>query len=247
MPVDRVAETFVGPSVIEGVGVFAAEPIAAGRIIYATRPHTSPQPQLCDIQCTTMHEQLLPLVVFLAEMTVVTISTMRIIFIGRGLKKMAASLGFFEVSIWLFAIGQVMSNLDRPLCFAGFAGGFVAGNYLGMTLEQRIAFGSVLVRVITNRDSGRLIELLRAAGCGVTRVGAHGLQGPVEIVFTVIQRRRLSDVLTVVREFDANALYSIDELRDSTHRGGWSSQTAPTLPLPASDHVQAAGATRLAA
>lgn len=208
---------------------------------------TPPHAHHNDIQCTTMHEQLLPLIVFLAEMTVVTISTMRIIFIGRGLKKMAAGLGFFEVSIWLFAIGQVMSNLDRPLCFAGFAGGFVAGNYLGMTLEQRIAFGSVLVRVITNRESGRLVELLRAAGCGVTRVGAHGLQGPVEIVFTVIQRRRLSDVLTVVREFDADAFYSIDELRDSTHKGSWSPHATPTLPLPASENVHAAAATRLAA
>ena len=194
-----------------------------------------------------MHDQLLPLIVFLAEMTVVTISTMRIIFIGRGLKKMAASIGFFEVSIWLFAIGQVMSNLDRPLCFAGFAGGFVAGNYLGMTLEQRIAIGSVLVRVITSRDSGRLVDLLRSAGCGVTRVGAHGLQGPVEIVFTVIKRRRLADVLTVVREFDADAFYSIDELRDSTHRGAWNSPATASLPQPASDPLQATASTRLAA
>jgi len=104
-----------------------------------------------------MPDLLLPLSIFVAEMTVVAISTMRIIFIGRGLKTMAAGLGFFEVTIWLFAIGQVMSNLDSPLCFAAFAGGFVAGNYLGMSLEQRLAIGSVLVRVITGRDSRRLV------------------------------------------------------------------------------------------
>jgi uncharacterized protein YebE (UPF0316 family) len=169
---------------------------------------------------------VLPLAIFLAEMTVVTISTMRIIFIGRGLKTLAAALGFFEVTIWLFAIGQVMSNLDSPLCFAGFAGGFVTGNWLGMSLEQRLAIGSVLVRVITGLESRTLVDLLREADCGVTRIGAHGLQGPVEIVFTVISRRRLSEVLALVKQFDADAFYSVDELHAHTKRGRRSSAAA---------------------
>jgi uncharacterized protein YebE (UPF0316 family) len=177
-----------------------------------------------------MPDLLLPLSIFVAEMAVVAISTMRIIFIGRGLKAMAAGLGFFEVTIWLFAIGQVMSNLDSPVCFAAFAGGFVAGNYLGMSLEQRLAIGSVLVRVITGRDSRQLVELLRDAGCGVTRIGAHGLQGPVEIVFTVIRRRRLGAVLALVRRFDADAFYSIDELQTSTSRPACGPHTTATLP-----------------
>jgi uncharacterized protein YebE (UPF0316 family) len=173
-----------------------------------------------------MSTWMLPLSIFTAEMVVVTISTMRIIFIGRGLKSVAAGLGFFEVTIWLFAIGQVMTNLDQPICFAAFAGGFVSGNYLGMSLEQRLAIGSVLVRVITARDAERLVELLRAAGCGVTRIGAHGLQGPVDIVFTVIRRRRLAEVLAVVKRFDAEAFYSIDELQASTTRGAGGASTA---------------------
>jgi uncharacterized protein YebE (UPF0316 family) len=167
-----------------------------------------------------MADPTLPLAIFLAEMCVVAISTMRIIFIGRGIKTLAAGLGFFEVTIWLFAIGQVMSNLSNPACYAAFAGGFVTGNYLGMYLEQRMAIGSVLVRVITGQDARRLVDLLREAGCGVTRVGAHGLTGPVEIVFTVIRRRRLADVLAVVKRFDVDAFYSVDDLHASTHRHG---------------------------
>jgi uncharacterized protein YebE (UPF0316 family) len=165
-----------------------------------------------------MTDPTLPLAIFLAEMCVVAISTMRIIFIGRGIKSLAAGLGFFEVTIWLFAIGQVMSNLSNPACYAAFAGGFVAGNYLGMHLEQRMAIGSVLVRVITGQDARRLVDLLREAGCGVTRVGGHGLTGPVEIVFTVIRRRRLADVLALVKRFDIDAFYSVDDLHASTHR-----------------------------
>ena len=58
----------------------------------------------------------LPLVVFFAEMCVVTICTVRIIFVSRGRKYLAPVLGFFEITIWLFAIGQIMRNLADPGC-----------------------------------------------------------------------------------------------------------------------------------
>ena len=57
---------------------------------------------------------VLPLLVFLAELCVVTLSTLRIIFLSRGSKGLAPVLGFFEITIWLFAIGKVMQNLSDP-------------------------------------------------------------------------------------------------------------------------------------
>ncbi len=48
----------------------------------------------------------LPILIFVAATVVVTISTMHIIFTRRG---------FFEVSIWLFAISQVMPTRERPI------------------------------------------------------------------------------------------------------------------------------------
>src|SRR5438045_1109329 len=80
---------------------------------------------------------LLPLLVFFAELCVVTISTLRIIFISRGMKYLAPLLGFFEITIWLFAIGQVMQNLNDAGCFLGFASGFTLGNFLGVLIEKR--------------------------------------------------------------------------------------------------------------
>jgi len=73
---------------------------------------------------------ILPVLVFVAEICVVTLSTIRIIFLSRGMQVAAATLGFFEVSIWLFAIGQIMQNLDNIGCYLAFAGGFTLGNYL---------------------------------------------------------------------------------------------------------------------
>ena len=155
----------------------------------------------------------LPLLVFVAELTVVTLGTLRIIFLARGMKLLAPLLGFFEVCIWLFAIGQIMNNLDNLGCYIGFAAGFTAGNFLGMTVEKKLAMGTALVQIITNHDAGVLVERLAEAGYGVTSIPGQGATGPVTIVFTVIKRRERRNVEQIITRFDSRAFYSVDEIQ----------------------------------
>src|SRR5262245_33356588 len=119
----------------------------------------------------------LPLLVFVAELCVVTLATLRIIFLSRGRKVPASVLGFFEISLWLFAIGQVMRNLTDPLCYLGFAAGFTGGNFLGVLIEQRLALGMLVVRTITHKEAGDLIRDLRGADYGVSCLDAEGASG----------------------------------------------------------------------
>jgi uncharacterized protein YebE (UPF0316 family) len=157
----------------------------------------------------------LPVLVFVAEMCVVTIGTVRIIFVARGLKFLAAVLGFFEVSIWLFAIGQIMQNLSQWSCYLAFAGGFTVGNYVGILIENRLAIGTLLVRIITNRDAAGLIERLRAAEYGVTSIDGRGGVGPVKVIFTIIKRKELARVAAIIKAFDPRAFYSVDEVQSA--------------------------------
>jgi uncharacterized protein YebE (UPF0316 family) len=151
--------------------------------------------------------------IFVAEAVVVTISTLRTIFLNKGMKVVAPLLGFFEVSIWLFAIGEVMRNLGDLRCALAFAGGFTLGNYLGILIEQKLALGSAVVRTITNKDTAALVGSLREAGYGVTSLPGQGATGPVQVVFTVVPRRELETVLAILKGFDPGAFYSIDALQ----------------------------------
>ncbi|HLJ96903.1 MAG TPA: DUF5698 domain-containing protein [Gemmataceae bacterium] len=155
----------------------------------------------------------LPLMVFVAELCVVTISTMRIIFVSRGMKVLAPILGFFEVSIWLFAIGQIMQNLSDVGCYLAFAGGFTIGNFLGVLIEKKLAIGNAVVRVITPRDVTALLDALQTAEYGVTTLDARGGTGPVKMVLTAVRRKELDKVVAIIKEFDANAFYSVDDLQ----------------------------------
>jgi uncharacterized protein YebE (UPF0316 family) len=161
------------------------------------------------------HDVLVPLGVFLAETCVVSLSTVRILFVGRGLKLLAAILGFCEVSLWLLAIGQVMTNLTSVPCFVAFGSGFALGNYLGIWLEQKLAIGALVVRIITNHDAGELCTVLRAANCGVTSIDGQGATGAVQVLFTVINRKDYAKVLAMIEQCHPKAFVSVEDVRSA--------------------------------
>jgi uncharacterized protein YebE (UPF0316 family) len=147
---------------------------------------------------------------------VVTICTVRIIFLSQRQKFLAMLLGVFEVSIWLFAIGKVMQNLDNPLCSIAFAGGFAIGNYLGVVIEQKLAIGNLVVRVITPKNGDDIIANLKAANYGVTSLEAQGAKGPVQVILTVIPRKELPKVVAILKTCDEHVFYSVDDLQSAS-------------------------------
>jgi uncharacterized protein YebE (UPF0316 family) len=152
----------------------------------------------------------------------------RIIAVARGWKNLAPVLGFFEVLIWLFAIGQIMSNLRDLWLVLSYAGGFAMGNYLGVLIDEMMALGNRVVRVITPRDPTALTEGLRGLGYGATNLQGRGATGPVQVVLTVVRRRDLDRVLAVVKRFDPKVFYSVEDLQ-SAAAGITPSQRAGSL------------------
>lgn len=156
---------------------------------------------------------VIPLLIFLARIVDVSIGTIRILFISRGKKYLAPIMGFFEVLVWLLAIGQIMRNLTNVLCYLAYAGGFATGTYVGLWIEEKLAVGLLMVRVVTHKDASFLIEHLRKEAFGVTHVAARGMTGKVRIVFTIIKRGDLSRVINIIRKFNPNAFYSTEDVR----------------------------------
>ncbi|MDV2481885.1 DUF2179 domain-containing protein [Methanoculleus sp. Wushi-C6] len=156
---------------------------------------------------------IVPAFIFLARICDVTIGTMRIIFVSRGMKMIAPVLGFFEVFIWIVAVGQIFQNLTNPLNYFAYAAGFATGNYVGMLVEEKLAMGLALIRIITQRDATNLIDYLRAAGYGVTVLDAQGKQGPGKVIFSVVKRKNIKDVEDAIHEFNPKAFYSIEDVR----------------------------------
>ncbi len=160
---------------------------------------------------------ILPLLIFVARMSDVTLGTLRNIFMSRGFKKIVPFVGFFEVLIWLIAMKQVMNRADNVVCYLAWAGGFSMGTYVGMRIEERLALGMQVIRIITSETSDKLITALRAANHGMTVVDANGAKGPVKMIFSIVQRKYLKDVINIIEENQPNAFYSIEDVRNASH------------------------------
>jgi uncharacterized protein YebE (UPF0316 family) len=156
---------------------------------------------------------VLPLLIFFARVCDVTIGTIRIIFVSRGHKFLAPLIGFFEILIWLVAIGKIFENLNNITCYIAYAGGFAAGNFVGIYIEERLAMGTLVIRVITRKGASELITGLRSAGYGATSIAAQGGSGTVSVIYSVIKRSDLNDVVAIIKKFNPKAFYSIEDVR----------------------------------
>ena len=154
----------------------------------------------------------LPLLIFAARIADVTLGTVRVIFVSRGLKYLAPVVGFFEVLIWLLAIGQIMKNLSNPACYIAYAGGFAMGNFVGIVVADKLSLGVVIIRVVTRRDALPLVARLKERGYGVTSVDGHGTTGQVKVLFTVVPRREVPSVVSLIKQFNPHAFYSVEEV-----------------------------------
>ncbi len=156
---------------------------------------------------------ILPLLIFTARVLDMTLDTIRIIFVSRGRKFLAPFFGFFEIMIWLFAIGQIMQNLTNITYYLAYAGGFATGVFVGISLEERIAVGTVVVRVITKKEATKLVENIKSKGYGVTCFNGEGTTGQVKLIYIAIRRKDVDNVVGIIKRFNPKAFYCIDDIR----------------------------------
>jgi uncharacterized protein YebE (UPF0316 family) len=151
------------------------------------------------------------LVIFSLRIVDVSCDTMRVIFAIRGKRAVAATLGFIQALVWIVAVGAAVKHLDSVLHIIGYAGGYATGTFVGITLEQKIAYGVATVRIVSKRAGVEIAEALRVAGYGVTEFPGFGRDGAVEILNSVVQRRHLNEVLNIVTGHDADAFVTVEE------------------------------------
>ena len=160
-----------------------------------------------------VYPYLLPVIIFFGRIVDVTLGTLRIIFVSKGEKLKAPVIGFFEILIWVVVISQVLSRADSMIAYLSYAAGYAAGNYVGILIEKRIAFGIILCRVYTNKSGFKLRSEERRVGNRVEiSVVAVSLKNIKEYV-TIFDRKQLKNVSSIILSFDKDAFYVIEDVR----------------------------------
>lgn len=155
----------------------------------------------------------IPLLIFVARIFDVSFGTLRVLFVSRGLKIRAGLFGFFEVLIWVLVIAQLIQHLNNWVNYVAYAGGFSIGTYIGITLENKLKVGTVLIRIITHQNPSGLINSLKKAGVMITSVDAVGSIESVKIIFMIIKRKMYKEIVEIIENFDSEAFYSIEDVK----------------------------------
>lgn len=156
---------------------------------------------------------LLPFMIFFGRIFDVSLGTLRIIFVSKGEKYIAPIIGFFEVFIWVVIISQILTRANDLVSYLSYAAGYASGNYIGILLEQRIAYGIVLCRIYTQKNGMELVQILNKINFGATMTHGEGSTNEVDIIETVIDRNQMKTLERTLTDFDQNIFYVVEDVR----------------------------------
>lgn len=156
---------------------------------------------------------LLPFMIFFGRICDVTLGTLRIIFVSKGERYKAPIVGFFEVFIWVVIISQIFAHANSIIAYLSYAAGYAAGNYVGILVENKIAFGYQLIRAYTKKEVSELIKSLNKENIGATFVRGEGAVSQVHIVEIVIDRKSMNKALDTITKFDNDLFYLVEDIR----------------------------------
>jgi Uncharacterized protein conserved in bacteria len=156
---------------------------------------------------------LLPVIIFFGRICDVTLGTLRIILVSKGEKNKAPIIGFFEVFIWVVIISQILVRANDMVAYLSYAAGYATGNYVGILLEKRIAYGIVLCRIYTQRNGLELVKTLNKMDFGATMTHGTGSTNEVDIIETVIDRKEMKKLERTLTGFDTNIFYVVEDVR----------------------------------
>ncbi len=157
---------------------------------------------------------ILPLLIFLARICDVSMETIRVIYISKGIKYLAPIIAFFEIVIWLLAMEVVMRDLTNIANFLAFAFGFAMGTYIGLVIEEKLSIGMVIMRIVTTEESNdEIVSFMQSENYGITMLDAKGSRGNVRIILSLVNRTDVARITERIRSTNPHAFFSIEDVR----------------------------------
>jgi len=167
--------------------------------------------------------------IVLARITDVTLDTIRTVAVVQGRRVFSAVLGFFQAVVYVCAIAKVLLNIDHPVYALAYGLGFASGTFLGITIEQRLAFGHQLVSLIT-RKGAELAKVLRASGYLLAEVKGHARDGDLAILYVEIPRRHSQKLIRAASAFDESCFCIVNDVRVAQFAARRMVPVSPRLP-----------------
>lgn len=163
------------------------------------------------------------LLIFLARICDVGLTTIRTIFMIQGRKLIVMIIGFFEAIVYVVVLGKIVTDLDDPMKIVFYGLGFAAGNFVGLMIEEKLALGELAVNVVLrDSDNDELISEIRENGFGVTVVEGQGRSMMRDYLIIIIKRKDFKRLKEIISKYDKKAFMmtsTVDPITGGYFRG----------------------------
>lgn len=153
-------------------------------------------------------------VIFLAKIIEISVSTLRIILVNKGYRTVAFITGLIEIFIWLFVASAVLTDLSAdPLKALPYGVGFSVGVVVGSIIEEWLAFGYVVLQVICDFEhSSKITDYIRSKQIGVTEVDAYGYKGERKMLTLFVNRKGINKLIANLEKIDNKAMFIVNNV-----------------------------------
>lgn len=169
-----------------------------------------------------LHQSVwLYVMVFVGRIINNMVVTVKVIILNRGERVNAALLTLLQTGLFIVITGTVLAGLTTDfLRVVVYVVGGMIGNYLGSTIEGKIALGLSSIQVIVPQDNMAgdsialaLSEKLRDEGFAVTILDGEGELCKRDVLLLHLKRKRTQKAKAIIHTFLSNAVIVENEVK----------------------------------
>jgi uncharacterized protein YebE (UPF0316 family) len=157
------------------------------------------------------------MIIFWLRVIDVSLGTVKTISVVKGKTKTAVFVGFVEVTVWLVAVSQVITNLQNdPFLILAYASGYATGNAVGIWLEKKLAMGAVNAYLISRDHSREIVNMLRENGLAATSFRGEGKEGDYFMIYTACDRKNFNNIIKMAKKIDPKVFYTAEAISENS-------------------------------
>lgn len=141
---------------------------------------------------------LINLLILISKIVENTLSTLRLIVVSNGKKKIGAILNGIISLCWIFSASIIIININKDIFnIISFCLGAVIGSYLGSILEEKIALGCELLICYSNKNLNNTISKINNNVLNI-----HKFNNTL-LIYT--KRKNIKRISKIIKSYDKKA------------------------------------------
>ena len=142
--------------------------------------------------------------IFFSKIIENAISTLRLIVVSNGKKKLGAFLQGIVALVWIFGTGIVIVDINKDVFkIVIFIIGSIVGSYLGSIIEEKLALGSNMLICVVKEKNEKVIKD-KLSNYQITTICEK--DNEYSILLILLKRKEINNISNIIKKIDKDSI-----------------------------------------